>query len=102
MDYKKIEYYYWRFFNIFIRLVGFLFFIIGCIVSVWNFIQFIRSKTTTTSMSSDDIIFQSIAIIAPLVFVFLGFLIINSKAYFPKHIEKWVREMSNESHSEKP
>lgn len=79
MDYKKIEYLYWQFFNTLIKFVGVLSIIAGALISVSFMLNILKT----------DLYIRLFGSIIPLLGILFGLLLIKAKNFYPQHIKAW-------------
>ena len=93
MNYKN-EVTYWKFFNIFVRFAGFVFFMGGTGIGIWGVTVILNPKQLTVALNVDDFMFKVLISTFSLIFSLVGFFAMKLEPYYPKHIKERMQTPS--------
>ena len=98
MTLLKCQYIYWKGFNIFVRIMGVIWLIGGCI-ALFQSLKIISSNEMilVNGSPSNDPVLKSITIFLCAVVAVSGLLMLRVKVYYPNKIQDWINQNANKT-----
>jgi len=92
---------YWKFFNKFVRLIGFIFIVGGIAFGVWGWTSIINPKALKDAMPPGDVLNEIIYFVSPFL-TLTGFLMMKLEPYYPIQIKNRMNSSHNEEDAPDP